>query len=42
MDNARTSLLGYKNVNIDCNVPLMKSKKGQKLCMGCNIDYAAV
>lgn len=24
----------------DCLVPLMKSKKGEKICFGCNKDYA--
>jgi len=26
----------------DCNVPLMRSRKGEKLCMSCNKDYAAI
>lgn len=26
---------------MDCLAPLMKSKKGEKICFGCNKDYAA-
>ena len=25
----------------DCNVPLMRSKKGEMLCLGCNTTYVA-
>lgn len=26
----------------DCNVPLMKSKKGERICFGCQKDYAKI
>ena len=27
-------------INLECNVPLMKSKKGEKICCSCERDYA--
>lgn len=37
-------LHGWTMLNESCNdclAPLMKSKKGEKICFGCDRDYAA-
>lgn len=36
LEEACQCILTY---NLECNVPLMKSKKGNMVCCGCDRDY---